>query len=90
MYQIIAYKGCFIGAYALPDGPKRFYGCAQICTEMPEDRLKARVIEEVASVGSHETPERAVEAAQLQAREVIDSLGPNWDPFTEPGALDSR
>ena len=90
MYQVFAYKGYFVGAYPLADGPKRFYGCAQICTELPDDRFKAHSIENVTSVGSYDTPERAMEAAQFQARQVIDSLGPNWDPFTAPGALDSR
>lgn len=90
MYQVFAYKGYFVGAYPMRDTEGRYIGRAQICIELPAAPESARAMEEVTSVGSYETHERAVEAAQFQARQVIDGLGPNWDPFTAPGTLNTR
>ena len=84
-YTVSAYKGYFIGCYAEPFGTEAFIGRAQICVERPESAASARVVELVTSVGSYNHPFKAAQAAQFQARQVVEGLKPNWAPFTEPG-----
>jgi hypothetical protein len=89
-YEVHAYKGYFIGSFCTPVGDGRYVGRAQICTHRPSSNAKAKPVEEVQSVGAYADGARALKAAQHQARQVIDSLTPNWDPFTNPGWLVSR
>jgi hypothetical protein len=83
------YRGYFIAAYSVPQ-ESRFAGHAWICTNKPESPQDARGVERVSSVGVYADQERAVQAAEHQARFVIDGLDPNWEPFTAPGLLVSR
>ncbi|TWO68056.1 hypothetical protein FN976_24250 [Caenimonas sedimenti] len=85
-----AYKGYFITAYAREMMPKTFVGFCDISNERPSDQGAVNVLERVQSVGAYELEQRAVQAAEFQARQVIDQLKPNWDPFTAPGGLTSR
>ena len=89
-YIVHAYKGYFVGSFCAsrPDGT--YVGIAQICNERPDDSNDAHPVEQVRSLGAYDTPEKALNAAQHQARAVIDSLTPNWDPFTAPGWVVSR
>lgn len=89
-YAVRAYKGYFIGSFALPSGDGRFMGRAQICVERPKNAQSAKPLEQVSSVGNYPDADKAVRAAEYQARTIIDSLGPNWAPFTAPGSLISR
>jgi hypothetical protein len=89
-YEVHAYKGYFVGSFCVPVGDGRYIGRAQICTHRPSSGATARPVEEVQSVGAYPDANRALKAAQHQARQVIDSLTPNWDPFTNPGWLVSR
>jgi hypothetical protein len=89
-YEVHAYKGYFIGSFTLATGDGRHVGRAQICTQRPASERSAKPVEEVQSVGAYPDPARALGAVQHQARQVIDSLTPNWDPFTNPGHLASR
>jgi hypothetical protein len=83
------YRGYFIAAYAVPQ-ESRFAGHAWICTDKPETVRDAHRVEQVSSVGVYANQERAVQAAEYQARFIIDGLDPNWEPFTNPGFLVSR
>lgn len=83
------YRGYFIAAHAVPQ-EDRYAGHACICTDKPESSKQARALERVASVGVYADEERAVQAAEYQARFIIDGLAPNWEPFTDPGFLVSR
>jgi hypothetical protein len=89
-YEVHAYKGYFVGSFTVAVGDGRYVGRAQICTHRPTSERGAKVVEEVQSVGAYPDADRALKAAQHQARQVIDSLTPNWDPFTNPGWLVSR
>ncbi len=89
-YEVHAYKGYFVGSFSTPVGDGRYVGRAQICTHRPRTSVTAKPVEEVQSVGAYPDANRALKAAQHQARQVIDSLTPNWDPFTNPGWLVSR
>ena len=89
-YEIQAYKGYFIAGHAHEQPNGEWLGYAEICIERPADGEKARPLERVQSVAFYDSEQRAVQAAQHQAREVIDGLGPNWDPFTAPGGLSTR
>jgi hypothetical protein len=89
-YEVHAYKGYFVGSYCVASGDGRFVGRAQICTHRPSSQARAKPVEQVQSVGAYPDAARALKAAQHQARQVIDSLTPNWDPFTNPGWLVSR
>lgn len=89
-YVVHVYKGYFVGSFASSRGDGLHVGYAQICTERPKKETPPRVLEQVRSVGAYEDPERAVRAAEHQARAIIDSLAPNWDPFTNPGWMISR
>jgi len=83
------YQGYFIAAFSSSvDGG--YAGHALICTERPGDIRHARPLEMVSSVGEYPDAEKAVRAAEYQARCVIDGLRPNWDPFTAPGFLVSN
>ena len=89
-YVVHAYKGYFVGSFCVPAGDGRWVGRAQICTHRPSSHAVAKPVETVQSVGAYPDGQRALKAAQHQARQVIDSLSPNWDPFTNPGWLISR
>jgi hypothetical protein len=89
-YIVHAYKGYFVGSFCVtrPDG--LFVGVAHICTDRPDDSESARPVEQVRSIGAYDSAGKAVNAAQHQARAIIDSLTPHWDPFTVPGWVVSR
>jgi hypothetical protein len=89
-YQIHVYKGYFVGSFCATDGDGMHVGIAQICSERPSDLQHARPLEQVRSTGAYPDPDKALNAAQHQARAIIDSLTPNWDPFTAPGWMVSR
>lgn len=78
------YKGYFILTWAFLLNEK-FSGRAAICSERPVPGKAPRKLEEVGSVGAYDTEEKAMQAAEYQARYVIDGLTPNWAPFTAPG-----
>lgn len=80
------YKGYFILAFAIAVND-RFAGRARICLDRPSPDRKVRAFEQVSSVGSYESEEKAVQAAEYQARFIIDGLTPNWAPFTAPGTF---
>ncbi|HSH92317.1 MAG TPA: hypothetical protein VK996_20190 [Ramlibacter sp.] len=90
MDQVFAYKGYFVGAFAQRVGDGQYRGCASICSERPERPEAPNALERLYSVGIYDDTERAIKAASHQARQVIDGLGQNWDPFTAPGAINSR
>ena len=90
MDQVFAYKGYFVGAFAQRVSDGQYRGCAAICSERPQNPETATALEKLYSVGVYGDKERAVKAASHQARQVIDGLGMNWDPFTAPGAMNSR
>jgi hypothetical protein len=90
MQKVFAFRGYYVAVYTRPAAGSRYVGHAAICVEHPEDPEHANALERVASVGSYTDEERALQAAEFQARSVIDGLQPNWAPFTAPGALASR
>ena len=83
------YRGYFIAAFSVPQ-EARYAGRAYICTDKPRTLKDAQRVEQVASVGVYADQERAVQAAEFQARFIIDGLEQNWEPFTAPGFLVSR
>ena len=89
-YRVHAYKGYFVGSFCAEAGDGLHVGIAQICTERPNSSTDAQPLEQVRSVGAYPDREKALTAAQHQARAIIDSLTPNWDPFTAPGWMVSR
>lgn len=89
-YLVHAYKGYFVGSFSAETGDGSHVGFAHICTERPSSSASAQPVEQVRSVGAYPDREKALNAAQHQARAVIDSLTPNWDPFTAPGWMISR
>ena len=90
MLRVFAFRGYFIAAYAQAVGEGRFVGYAHICTERPKDLKSIKSLERVQSVGIYDTAEKATHAAEFQAREAVESLKPNWAPFTKPSGLDSQ
>lgn len=89
-HHVHAYKGYFVVSFCADTGDGRMVGIAQICTERPTGSAGAKPVEQVRSVGAYADREQALKAAQHQARAIIDSLTPNWDPFTAPGWMVSR
>ena len=80
------YKGYYIAAFTLRrEGLHGGY--AAICVDKPAMARQAKGLEQVASEGSYGEEERALQAAEFQARFIIDGLTPNWAPFTAPGML---
>ena len=90
MLRIFAFRGYFIAAYAQEAGEGRYIGYAHICVERPRDMKSIRSLERVQSVGVYDSDEKAMHAAEFQARQAVESLKPNWAPFTEPGGPNSR
>lgn len=78
------YRGYFIVSSTYPVNDK-FAGRAGICAERPRGDGRAQSLEEVSSMGAYDTADKAMQAAEYQARFVIDGLAPNWAPFTAPG-----
>lgn len=89
-YQVHVYKGLFVGSFCAEQGDGLHVGVAMICSERPSDIAHAKPLEQVRSTGAYPDRDKAITAAQHQARAVIDSLTPNWDPFTAPGWMISR
>ena len=89
-YKVFAYRGSFVGSYPRHVGDGQYMGCAQICVDRPAGQDSAKPMERVFSVGTYPTEDKAVHAAEFQAKQIIDGLGMNWAPFTEPGGLRSR
>jgi hypothetical protein len=85
--RIFAYKGYYIAVYVQEVQPGTYLGVGAICTALPRDARSAKPIEGVVSRGSYGDPGKALKAAEHQARQVVDGLQPNWDPFTRPGTL---
>ncbi|HUR90509.1 MAG TPA: hypothetical protein VMZ74_15600 [Ramlibacter sp.] len=89
-YHVHAYKGYFVGSFCAETGESLYVGFAQICTERPTGSADAQPLEQVRSIGAYPDRDKALNAAQHQARAIIDSLTPHWDPFTAPGWMVSR
>lgn len=90
MLRVFAFRGYFIAAYAQPVGNDRYVGYAHICTERPKDIKSINSLERLQSVGIYDSAEKATHAAEFQARQAVESLKPNWAPFTKPSGSDSR
>ena len=89
-YLVHAYKGYFVGSFSAENADGLHVGFAQICVERPSNGADAHPVEQVRSAGAYPDRDKALSAAQSQARAIIDSLTPNWDPFTAPGWMVSR
>ena len=87
MERIFAYRGYFVAAWTQHVGEGSFIGLARICIERPERAADAMAMEKLSSVGTYEDEARALGAAEFQARQLLDGLQPNWEPFTTPGSL---
>ena len=83
MSRLIAYKGYYIRSGALDAGQGLFTGYADITAE--SSAPDAKVLERAFSAGRYDTAEKAAQAAEYRARQVVESLRPDWAPFTEPG-----
>lgn len=88
--RIFAAQGYYVACCAREVGPGTFVGHARICVDRPEDYDSAKALEKLASIGTYPDAERALKAAEFQARQVIESLQPNWAPFTAPGSMSRR
>jgi hypothetical protein len=88
--HIFAYRGYFVAAFTQPAGDGRYIGHARICIQRPESAAAASGIEKLSSVGAYADEGRALTAAEFQARQLLDGLQPNWEPFTAPGAVGHR
>jgi hypothetical protein len=64
-----------------------FTGRARITIVRPVPGEPVAVLEQVSSASSYPTRERAMCAAEHQARQVIEGMMPSWAPFTAPGVL---
>ena len=89
-YAVLAYKGYFIGCFAAANGKGQYFGWAHICVERPEKRTTAKALETIRSVGAYDDAARSSQAAEFQAKQIVDGLGQNWAPFTAPGWISSR
>jgi hypothetical protein len=87
MDKLFAFQGYYVAAYTQRVGDGLYIGHAKISVERPRDPATSEALEQVSSVGSYADELRALQAAEFQARQVIDSLQPNWAPFTAPGAV---
>ncbi len=83
-------NGYYVVAYAKPVWLGRYVGRAVIRTERPRDVRGALGVRSVSSRGIYDSPEKALQAVEFQAKGVIDAMKPNWSPVTEPGTLDSQ
>ncbi|MBI5276987.1 MAG: hypothetical protein HY854_11040 [Burkholderiales bacterium] len=90
MEHIFAYRGYFVAAFTQSTGDGRFIGHARICIQRPDSASGADGVERLSSVGAYEDETRALTAAEFQARQLLDGLQPNWEPFTAPGAVGHR
>lgn len=82
------YKGYFVAAYTcLVKGGFVGYG-APSATRPPEAWRAQAAADVVSSIYPGE--EQALAAAEHKVRLEIEQLPPSWDPFTEPGTLNSR
>jgi hypothetical protein len=87
MKNVFAYRGYFVASYTQPVGSGRFIGHAKLCLDRPEDPEGADALEKVSSLGAYGHEDKALQAAEFQARQVIDNLRPNWAPFTSPDQI---
>lgn len=87
MESIFAFKGYYVAAYTRTVSPGQFIGRATICVDRPTRAEWATGEERVTTVGTYADEAKALHAAEFQARQLIDGLQPNWDPFTGPGSL---
>jgi hypothetical protein len=80
------HRGYFIvvSAHAVD---QRFFGRARITIVRPIPGEPVEALEQVTSSGFYPTRERAMHAAEHQARQVIEGMMPSWAPFTAPGVL---
>jgi hypothetical protein len=83
MSRRIAYKGYYIRSAAVGAGAGLFSGLADITVE--GSAPDAKVLERAISAGKYDSEEKAMQAAEYRARQVVDNLRPTWAPFTEPG-----
>jgi len=83
MLRLTAYKGYYIRSGAMEAGPGWFTGFADITVEGSSP--DAKVLERAVSGGKYDSAEKAAQAAEYRARQVVESLQPTWAPFTEPG-----
>ena len=90
MDKVFAYRGFFIAAYAETVAPGQHVGQAVICVDRPANARLAQGVERVSTVGVYDDESRALQAAEFRARQLVESLQPSWDPFTEPGSINSR
>lgn len=87
MEHIFAYRGYFVAAYTQRAGDGFYVGRAAICVQRPPSAARADGVERVSSIGLYRDEAKALGAAEFQAREVLDSMQPNWEPFTAPGMM---
>lgn len=77
-------KGYFVLAYAVP-ARGAFAGRSRVYRQRPvgggDD---GDLLRELATVGSYDTQEAALRAAEHQARFYIQGLACNWEPFPPP------
>ena len=66
----------------------RFVGRTCVTSTRPQPGEPAEVVEEVISSSVYKSRDRAMQAAEFQARQVLDGMAPCWEPFTMPGVLD--
>ena len=89
MEQVLGpFKGYYVVCDALAQGA-RFAGEARIFDRDPVQYTDGVPLRLVRSIGAYDSQTRAMQAAEYQARGVIDDLPPCWDPFTTPGELGS-
>ncbi|HVZ42826.1 MAG TPA: hypothetical protein VHA82_03365 [Ramlibacter sp.] len=87
MDNVFAFKGYFVASYTQQVGDGRYIGHAKLCLERPRDPASANALEKVTSVGAYPDEAKALQAAEFQARQVIEGLRPNWAPFTSPDQM---
>lgn len=87
MESIFAFKGYYVAAYTVAVGPGQYIGQAGICVDRPARADRAVAAERVSTIGTYTDEAKALSAAEFQARQLIEGLQPNWDPFTAPGSL---
>ena len=87
-YILGPFKGYYIVCDTLAQGA-RFAGEARIFDRDPVQYSVGTPVRVVRSIGAYDSQPRALQAAEYQARGVIEDLPPSWAPFTTPGELGS-
>lgn len=82
------FKGYFIAAYTVESGDE-YVGFGKVCIERPTTVRGVDALRRVRSINLYPTETQALESAEFRAREVVESLPPNWHPFHLDSMLDS-